>query len=407
MSSTTNHVRILHTSDWQLGMGRVFLGQEAGPRFTHDRLVAVRKLLELARAEQCEAVVVAGDVFDSNFLKPEVYQRTLDVLEESAVPVFLLPGNHDPLDAASVYRRSDIQALQNVTVLGDSQPVLLERGSDTSAVRIVGAPMLSKHVTEDLVSKALGNLEPPQDSTITVLVGHGAAVAFGAAEPDHISIDAIVEAYRHRKVDYVALGDTHSTVDLHGSGMVWYSGAPEVTDYREYDGGGESDSGNVLIVDIELTGAEEPANVDVRRLPVGTWKFQAIDAQVDSLEDAHSFIDELLALPDKATTAVKYALVGTVDLHTHAWLEAELEKIAPKFAALYPRESREAYYVRPSEEELTTDTFGTGVVGDVVTRLAEMMDQGDHTASDALNLLYRLKQQAEKSVATTAGTKER
>ena len=51
-------MRILHTSDWQLGMTRHYLAGEAQPRFTADRVDTVRTLLALALERECSFVVV-------------------------------------------------------------------------------------------------------------------------------------------------------------------------------------------------------------------------------------------------------------------------------------------------------------------------------------------------------------
>ncbi len=94
--------RFLHSADWQLGMTRHFLSEEAQARFSQDRLDAVRALGRLARDEACEFVVVAGDVFESNQVDRRTIARAIEALRAIDVPVYLLPGNHDPLDAASV-----------------------------------------------------------------------------------------------------------------------------------------------------------------------------------------------------------------------------------------------------------------------------------------------------------------
>ena len=48
--------------------------------------------------------MVSGDVFDANQLAPRVISQSLEAMRAIGVPTYLLPGNHDPLDAASVYR---------------------------------------------------------------------------------------------------------------------------------------------------------------------------------------------------------------------------------------------------------------------------------------------------------------
>ena len=127
-------MRFLHTSDWQLGMTRHFLAGEAQARFAADRLEALGALLELAAAERCEAVVVAGDVFETNQVERQTVLRALDTLARSRVPVFLLPGNHDPLDAASVYRsRAFLENRpERVQVLDSTEPRVL--ASDRKSV---------------------------------------------------------------------------------------------------------------------------------------------------------------------------------------------------------------------------------------------------------------------------------
>ena len=96
-------MRFLHTADWQLGMTRHFLAGEAQPRYSAARRDAVAGLGALAEQTGAEFVVVAGDVFDANQLAPTVVSQSLEAMRAIGVPVYLLPGNHDPLDAASVY----------------------------------------------------------------------------------------------------------------------------------------------------------------------------------------------------------------------------------------------------------------------------------------------------------------
>ena len=71
---------------------------------------AVAGLGALAERTGAEFVVVAGDVFDANQLAPTVVSQSLEAMRAIGVPVYLLPGNHDPLDAASVYTQRAVRA---------------------------------------------------------------------------------------------------------------------------------------------------------------------------------------------------------------------------------------------------------------------------------------------------------
>ena len=84
-------MRILHTSDWHLG--RTFHGRV----LDEAHAVFADHLVELARAEAVDAVVVSGDVYDraipptdSVRLLDETLRRLSDITR-----VILTPGNHD------------------------------------------------------------------------------------------------------------------------------------------------------------------------------------------------------------------------------------------------------------------------------------------------------------------------
>src|SRR5208283_1848930 len=99
-------VRFLHTSDWQLGMTRHFLTEGAQERYNQSRFDAIRTMGRIAKDEKCRFMLVCGDAFESNQVDRKTVARALEALKDVPVPVFILPGNHDPLNAASVYRSS-------------------------------------------------------------------------------------------------------------------------------------------------------------------------------------------------------------------------------------------------------------------------------------------------------------
>ncbi|MHB1975279.1 MAG: metallophosphoesterase family protein, partial [Acidimicrobiales bacterium] len=84
-------MRFIHTADWQLGMTRHFLSDEAQARYSEARLEAIVSIAGLARSEGCSFVVVGGDVFESNLLDRQVVVRSLDAMRSFDVPVYLLP----------------------------------------------------------------------------------------------------------------------------------------------------------------------------------------------------------------------------------------------------------------------------------------------------------------------------
>jgi hypothetical protein len=81
-----------------------------------DGTAGLACVLHKARAIGADVVVLAGDTFESNRLPLDVLARTAAVIAAAAVPVVLLPGNHDPAVPEAVYGL--LPAIANLHVLG-------------------------------------------------------------------------------------------------------------------------------------------------------------------------------------------------------------------------------------------------------------------------------------------------
>ena len=372
-----NMVKFLHTADWQLGMARHYLGQDAQARFSTARLDIIDQMARLAIDEQCEFAVVCGDVFESNHVQRQVLVQAFEKL--AAFPqlnFFLLPGNHDPLDASSIYSSPTFieRCPDNVKVLKGFEPVQAVPG-----VELVPATWPNKHPTTDLVEDACSRLE--QTDSLRIVVGHGAVDSMSpdANDPKVIALERLEERIQVGLIHYVALGDRHSTTNVGTTGRVYYSGAPEPTDYDEID------PGNVLIVDL---GAD---NVEVVVKHIGAWRFRRRDWQISSDKDIEAVEGWLSSLEDKDRTIVKMSIVGQVSVAQKARLDEVLEYHIDLFAVIERWESHSDLVVIPDDADL--DHFGlSGFANDSLTELRTLAENGDSApaARDALALLYRL-----------------
>jgi len=86
-------MKVLLTSDWHLG--RIFYGQH----LTEDQAIVLDQVLNIARDEKVEALVVAGDIYDRSVPPPEGVEL-LDgfitrTVSELGIPLLLIAGNHD------------------------------------------------------------------------------------------------------------------------------------------------------------------------------------------------------------------------------------------------------------------------------------------------------------------------
>ncbi|WP_370619416.1 metallophosphoesterase family protein [Mumia sp. Pv 4-285] len=375
-------MRFIATADWQLGMTARFLSDQARTRFHQARLDAVRRIGELATETEASFVVVCGDVFESNQLDRAIVAKTFEALRAFSVPVVLLPGNHDPLDAASIYdapvfrdRRPD-----HVHVLRDAAPFTVVDG-----VEIVGAPWFGKHPTRDLVADACSGLQPMAEGLVRVVAGHGVT---STLNPDRDALAAIDVPTLTKVLDggcaHVAvLGDRHSTTEVEP--RIWYAGAPEVTARVE------DDPGNVLVIDVD-PGTHE---VTVAPRRVGRWSFDVLEERLESLEDVERLADLLSAIPDKECRAVWLALAGTLSTSSKARLDAVLDEAGDLFAHLDVWARHTDLAVLPDDHDFA-DLGLSGFAQDALDELAELSrpesahSSADTVAQDALGLLYRL-----------------
>jgi len=350
----------------------------AQPQFTQARFEVIRALGRVAREEGCEAVVACGDVFESNQVDRRTVVRALDALAAVSVPVFLLPGNHDPLGAGSIYRSRAFldHRPDHVTVVESEEPITLRPG-----LELVGAPWRSKRPLRDLVGSLARDLPPCPPGLLRICLGHGSVAELSGAHADPAQIDvaAVERAINEGRIHYLALGDRHSTASVGTSGRIWYAGTPEATDYDEVD------PGNVLVVEL---GAHGTKVVPHR---VGRWRF-ALGERVDlaSVEDVAALEEWLAGLDAKDRTILRLRLRGQLSLRQRAQLDEALRHARELLAAV---EVRDAELVTLPDDndfhELELAGFARAGV-EALQAAAQVGGDAGARAQDALALLLRL-----------------
>jgi DNA repair exonuclease SbcCD nuclease subunit len=385
-------VTFIHTADWQLGMTRHFLKGDAQARYTAARQEAIDRIGQLAAAHHAEFVVVCGDVFEDRQVSSRVIRRSLDHLAQIRCPVYLLPGNHDPMDAASIYnsRVFTDHKPDHVHVLATAGAVQVRPG-----VQLIAAPWTSKVPLSDLIGRQVASLTPSDE--IRIVAGHGRVDTFApeSDDPSLIDVGALERAIADGLIDYVALGDRHSATEIGTSGRIWYSGAQEVTNYDHR----EEDPGQALVVTLTrgtaVPGArsDDTANaVTVAPHPVGQWAFRTVEHDINSSQDIDGLRRRLDAFDHKSRTVVQLALRGSVSITERSELDAVLETFTDRFAALTFWDLRHDLVIRPDDQDFA-DMALTGFIGDAVTELSEMAQATDTQAApaqEALALLFRL-----------------
>jgi exonuclease SbcD len=307
-------MRFLHTSDWHLG--RSLHGE---PQLDAQRDF-LTWLLERAVAEQVDAVVVAGDVYD-RAVPPLDAVRLLDLtlaeFSAAAVPIILTSGNHDSAirlgfggalqERAGVHLRTSLADLTRPVRFSDEHgevgvyglPYLVPDAvmaeldvAERSHFAVLNAAM--DRVRADAARRGLDRFVVAAHAFITGAVG-------SESERD-IRVGGIGDASA-RAFDgaaYVALGHLHGAQRVSAIGAVTtarYSGSPLAFSFSERD-----HVKSVALVDIDAAGA---ADVSLVPTPVARPLREVRGPLADLLARAD---DDLV---DLATAYVKATLTDT------------------------------------------------------------------------------------------------
>ncbi|MEO5367402.1 MAG: metallophosphoesterase [Magnetococcus sp. WYHC-3] len=359
-------MRLLHTSDWQLGFQPAFLDEVKARALGDHRFETVRRIAQLAHDEAVDLVVVAGDVFDDNAVGRTALQQAEDALARFApLPILLLPGNHDPVTADSALGR--LSTLDHVHLAKVPEPL------DLAGMRVFPCPLLTRHTRDDPAAWV-----PVRDdwSRPHVVLAHGTVREFGGSAPLPNRIHA--QSVLDKGHDYLALGDWHGMQEVHP--RAWYCGTPEPTHFSEVN------PGQVLVVSFGPPRSDP--QVSAHHVARTHWLHQHF--VLDPLSGLAPLLAWLESLSDTSRTLLELTLEGQLALPDLARLERVVDDYTQRLLGLR--------VVRPSLS-LAPDLDDDAVFAeDPLTRACaqHLRQMTDPAARDALLLLHRLWQQREE-----------
>jgi DNA repair protein SbcD/Mre11 len=261
-------MRILHTADWHVG--KVLKGRSR----VDEHTAVLGEIVDIARAEDVDVVIVAGDVFDAAAPAPaaqSLVMRTLLTLREDDRQVIVLAGNHDNPHLLDVYRpvlgTVGIHVVGTFRGPGDGGVVSFTARSGEET-RVAVLPFLSHRFAVRAAEALRGT--PPQHSiayalkwaelvapltagfgadTVNLLAAHGTLrggrIGGGEREAQTVMSYYIEPGTFPASIQYAAFGHLHRRQHLPGPCPLWYAGSPLAVDF-----GDETISPGVLIVTV-------------------------------------------------------------------------------------------------------------------------------------------------------------
>ena len=297
-------MRILHTADWHAGKGLWNRSR------TLEQEKVFAEIVEIARRERVNLMLLAGDVFENFAPSPEAERLVYSALAEligAAIPVVVVGGNHDHPKRLAALR--EMLAPLNIFVRPEPQKPeaggLIEIKANRELARIAVLPWVPPHRIVEIqqlmgpedelystysaaVAAMCGRLaESFTSDTVNILVAH--LFAFGAQtsgseRPIHVSQPfAIPPAQLPSSAQYVALGHLHRPQEIICPTRCFYSGSPLQLDFGECD-----QQKSIIIVDVK---PGKPANVETIALHSGrqlrqlTGTLEELKACADSVGD--------------------------------------------------------------------------------------------------------------------------
>jgi len=198
-------MRFVHTSDWQLGMKAAHVGK-AAEKVRAARLEAIRNIQQLAREENVDFVLIAGDTFEDHGVGRKLVAEVGDLLAGFDCEVYLIPGNHDPWTLGGVWDHACERWSKRIHVLAEPKVVEVKGGY------LYPCPLTQRWSDQDPTEWI------PRESRDGIRIGlaHGSLKSpLWEGQQNHpIAIDAAQRA----GLDYLALGDWHSVKEVPGRG---------------------------------------------------------------------------------------------------------------------------------------------------------------------------------------------
>lgn len=302
--------RFLHAADLHLGSrfaGLAHLPQEIRSYLRESTFAALGRLVGVAVNQQVDFVVISGDVYDMADASLQAQLRFREALNElgsHGIQVFLIHGNHDPLDGP---RLASVPP-EHVTVFGGSGPehVTARRREDGREVAVIsGISYPTSKVTENT---ALRFSRQPGSSLFHIALLHG-----------NVDGDLQHETYSPcsrkdligRGYDYWALGHIHKRSILHEHPPIVYPG-------------------NIQGRSIKETGAKGCYTADVNEEGAVTLHFHELDGvrwqvcelSIEGLADEAAWthavelaVEEIRENTPQMMSVVRFRLTGRGDVH--------------------------------------------------------------------------------------------
>lgn len=305
-------MRIIHCADLHLDSAlTTHLDKYRANKRRKELLDSFRRMMVYASENDVSAVIIAGDLFDSETVSAGTVSIVLgEISRYRDVEVYYLKGNHDP---------------GNHIFDGKNIPENLHLFGSEWTYYILSDVVLSGVVLDNENCNRIYETLDISESDINIVVLHGQERNYRVAQN---SEDICLECLRDRGIDYLALGHIHKPkrAKLDHRGIYAYAGCLEG---RGFDECGEHGFWLLDIDELNRTIASEFISFAYRRS-------YEIDVDITGVEDNQETADLIAerlytAMGEEAVSSeknlIRISLVGEVDVES----EIDIEYLTRQF----------------------------------------------------------------------------
>lgn len=314
-------MKLLHTSDWHLGMTAGTKTLEEEQRYFFEQLY------EIIEQEQIDVVLVAGDIYDSSVSNADAIalynEVTTKICMEMGRKMVVIAGNHDGAARLASCRELLKEAGLYVTgrLTKEITPILFDNTAiypipffnreEVSAL----FPELKREITsqEKAMQIVCQNIKDTMDNQKrNIIISHSLIVNAELSESDRsarVGFATAVSKDVLEEFDYVALGHIHKPQKI--TEQIRYSGSPVKYSF----GAEEKQEKLVYVIDTESMDIKDISLKQLRE-----WK---------TIEGTY---DEIIALTDFENT---YLRLKITDRYAGLELLSQLQQKFPYLLELY------------------------------------------------------------------------
>ena len=293
-------IKFLHAADLHLDSPFTALDPRQAAHRRQEQRQLVAELCRLCRENECDLMLLSGDLFDGQRVYLDTLDTLRDELSECGAQVFITPGNHDPIVPSSPYLTQAWP--ENVHIFTNAR-------IEAIALREPECVVYGAAFTANSMPPLMRGFRVPEDKQnyVNLMVLHGDAI-----QTDSPYNPITKEEISGSGLSYLALGHTHLRGGPEKAGGTVYAW-PGCPMGRGFDETGEK---GVLL------GTIESGDVSVHFLPLPGRRYEILS--VEAGDDPYTNILDVLP-PDTSDDIYRIVLTGEsedVDLNT---LQAALD----------------------------------------------------------------------------------